>query len=131
MGIAAGMLDGIDCEGLKGALMARGAREISRLVRAMGGDELTVYGLSHLGDYQATLFSEFSHNRMYGERYIKGEKMTKLAEGVDTSAALVRLSEKLGVYLPISTAVYEIIFKEKPYMEVLTGLFDKDTKFEF
>ena len=131
MGIAAGMLDGIDCEGLKGALMARGAREISRLVRAMGGDELTVYGLSHLGDYQATLFSEFSHNRMYGERYIKGEKMTKLAEGVDTSAALVKLSEKLGVYLPISTAVYEIIFKEKPYMEVLTGLFDKDTKFEF
>ena len=131
MGIAAGMLDGIDCEGLKGALMARGAREISRLVRAMGGDELTVFGLSHLGDYQATLFSEFSHNRMYGERYIKGEKMTKLAEGVDTSAALVKLSEKLGVYLPISTAVYEIIFKEKPYMEVLTGLFDKDTKFEF
>jgi glycerol-3-phosphate dehydrogenase (NAD(P)+) len=131
MGIAAGMLDGIDCEGLKGALMARGAREISRLVKELGGEELTVYGLSHLGDYQATLFSEFSHNRMYGEKYIKGEKMSKLAEGVDTSAALVKLSDKLGVDLPISRAVYEIIFEEKPYNEVLGRLFDRDTKFEF
>ena len=131
MGIAAGMLDGYDCEGLKGALMARGAREISRLTKAMGGDELTAYGLSHLGDYQATLFSQFSHNRMYGERFIKGEKMTKLAEGVDTSTALVKLSDTYGVYLPISRAVHEILFAGSPPKEVLSGLFDKDTKFEF
>ncbi len=131
MGIAAGMLDGFDCAGLKGALMARGAREISRLVRAMGGEELTIYGLSHLGDYQATLFSEFSHNRMYGERFIRGEKMSKLAEGVDTSAALVKLSDEYGVYLPISRAVHDVLFKEIDPKTVLGGLFDKDTKFEF
>ena len=109
MGIAAGMLDGFDWPGLKGALMARGAREISRLVRAMGGNELTAYGLSHLGDYQATLFSEYSHNRLFGENYIKGIPMNKLAEGVDTAKALVRLSELYNVELPISKAVYNVL----------------------
>lgn len=131
MGIAAGMLDGFDCPGLKGALMARGAREISRLVRAMGGNELTVYGLSHLGDYQATLFSEFSHNRMFGENYIKGIPMTKLAEGVDTSKALVRLSELHGVELPISQAIYEVLFEHKDPKTTLEAMFERSTKFEF
>ncbi len=131
MGIAAGMLDGFDCPGLKGALMARGAREIARLVRAMGGNELTVYGLSHLGDYQATLFSEYSHNRMYGENYIKGIPMTKLAEGVDTSKALVRLSELHGVELPISQSIYQVLFEKKDPRSTLDGMFERTTKFEF
>ena len=56
VGIAAGMLDGLNCTSLKGALMARGTAELSRLVSALGGDKMTVYGLSHLGDYEATLF---------------------------------------------------------------------------
>lgn len=131
MGIAAGMLDGFDCPGLKGALMARGAREISRLVRAMGGNELTPYGLSHLGDYQATLFSEYSHNRLYGENYIKGIPMTKLAEGVDTSKAMRRLSESYGISLPICKAVYDILFEGISAEETLRGLFDRENKFEF
>ena len=54
MGIAAGMLDGLNYTSLKGALMARGTRELSRLIAAMGGQAMTVYGLSHLGDYEAT-----------------------------------------------------------------------------
>ena len=131
MGIAAGVLDGFDAPGMKGALMARGAREISRLVRAMGGNELTVYGLSHLGDYQATLFSEYSHNRMYGENYIRKIPMEKLAEGVDTSKALMKLADEYNVELPISTAIYQMIFEKKDPKETLDGLFDRTTKFEF
>ena len=50
MGIAAGALDVI-CPPLKGALMSRGAREVARLIKAMGGNELSAYGLAHLGDY--------------------------------------------------------------------------------
>ena len=61
MGIAAGVLDGGGFKSLKGALMARGAREVSRLIKAMGGNELSAYGLCHLGDYETTLFSEFSN----------------------------------------------------------------------
>ena len=62
MGIAAGMLDGGGYTTLKGPLMARGAREIARLIKAMGGNELSAYGLCHLGDYETTLFSEYSNN---------------------------------------------------------------------
>ena len=51
IGIAAGMLDGLGISSLKGALMARGAREVARLIKAMGGNELSAYGLCHLGDY--------------------------------------------------------------------------------
>lgn len=131
MGLAAGMLDGYDCPGLKGALMARGAREISRLVRAMGGNELTPYGLSHLGDYQATLFSEFSHNRLYGENFIRGIPMDKLAEGVETCKALMRLSESYGVELPICQAVYRILFEGASAEATLQGMFDRENKMEF
>ena len=60
IGIAAGMLDGLDLSSLKGALMSRGTSEIAKLIVAMGGKASTVYGLCHLGDYEATLFSEHS-----------------------------------------------------------------------
>ena len=131
MGLAAGMLDGYDCPGLKGALMARGAREISRLVRAMGGNVLTPYGLSHLGDYQATLFSEYSHNRLYGENFVRGIPMEKLAEGVDTCKALVRLSEQYDVELPICRAVHRILFEGASPADTLQGMFDRENKLEF
>ena len=131
IGIAAGILDGYDMAGLKGALMARACREISNLVRKMGGNELTIYGLSHLGDYQATLFSEFSHNRMFGEKFVKGDKMTKLAEGVDTSKAMVKLGELYNVDLPICNAVKAIVIDGVKPEEMMTGLFGRENKFEF
>ncbi len=82
IGIAAGMLDGVGLSSLKGALMSRGTREISRLIEAMGGNPLSAYGLCHLGDYEATVFSQYSHNRRYGEMFVKGEKFGQLAEGI-------------------------------------------------
>ena len=88
IGIAAGMLDGYRLSSLKGALMSRGTREISRLIKAMGGNELSAYGLCHLGDYEATVFSKYSHNRMFGEKFILGEKYEHLAEGYYTVKAL-------------------------------------------
>ena len=109
MGIAAGLLDGMGYSSLKGALMARGAREISRLIKACGGNELSAYGLCHLGDYEATLFSKYSHNRMWGEAFAKGEKFDKLAEGVATSSALLSLANHVGVELPITKSVFDVI----------------------
>ncbi|WP_430510290.1 NAD(P)H-dependent glycerol-3-phosphate dehydrogenase [Gottfriedia solisilvae] len=131
MGIAAGMLDGLQYSSLKGSLMARGTREISRLVRAMGGNDITIYGLSHLGDYEATLFSEHSHNRKFGQAYAQCEKFEKLAEGVSTVKALKELSVKYDVELPISSALYEILFEEKDAKETLVNLLLRPVKFEF
>ncbi|MDF2634718.1 MAG: Glycerol-3-phosphate dehydrogenase, partial [Pelosinus sp.] len=131
MGIAAGMLDGLRYSSLKGALMARGTREISRLVRAMGGNDATIYGLSHLGDYEATLFSMYSHNRRFGQAFVSGEKFDKLAEGVSTVEALKYLAQQYEVELPICNAVYEIIFENKDAKEILLDLFLRPVKFEF
>ncbi|WP_270343971.1 NAD(P)H-dependent glycerol-3-phosphate dehydrogenase [Bacillus mobilis] len=131
MGIAAGMLDGLNYSSLKGSLMARGTRELSRLVTAMGGNDLTIYGLSHLGDYEATLFSLHSHNRKFGEAFVLGQKFDKLAEGVSTVKALKELSKQYDVELPISNALYEILFESKDAKDTLEELFLRPVKFEF
>ena len=78
IGIAAGMLDGMGLSSLKGALMSRGTREVSRLIAAMGGNGFSAYGLCHLGDYEATVFSQYSHNRRFGEMFVRGEPYTEL-----------------------------------------------------
>lgn len=131
IGIAAGMLDGLDLSTLKGALMSRGTREVARLIKAMGGNELSAYGLCHLGDYEATVFSQFSHNRRFGEAYIKKETFDKLAEGYYTVKAMLNLGKNYGVDLPICTAVYEILYREKDAKDVLNGLFTRSLKNEF
>ena len=131
IGIAAGMLDGTGCTSIKGALMARGTREVARLIKAAGGNELSAYGLCHLGDYEATLFSQWSHNRRYGEQYVQGKRFEKLAEGVMTSKAMVRLGRQLNVDLPITTAVYRILFENADTREELSALFMRSIKEEF
>lgn len=131
IGIAAGMLDGKNLSSLKGSLMARGAREISRLISAMGGNELSAYGLCHLGDYEATVFSKYSHNRRFGEAFITGESYTALAEGYYTVAALVRLELKYNIELPICHTVYEILYEGKEPTLALSSLFERSPKKEF
>lgn len=131
VGIAAGMIDGIGYTALKGALMARGTREISRLIKAMGGNEMSAFGLCHLGDYEATLFSKFSHNRRFGEMFVKGEKFDKLAEGVSTTKALIKLSEMYNVEMPIVNAVNQVINYNKDVKETISALFLREVKDEF
>lgn len=131
IGIAAGMLDGLGYSSLKGALMARGSREVSRLVMAMGGNERTVYGLSHIGDYEATLFSPFSHNRAFGEALVRHKSFTKLAEGVATAESLMVLAKQYDVDMPITEAVFMIVTRGEDPKTVLKNLFLRSTKHEF
>lgn len=131
IGIAAGFLDGLGLSSLKGALMSRGTREIARLIEAMGGNPISAYGLCHLGDYEATVFSKFSHNRAFGEDFVHGKPFTKLAEGYETVRALCGLSEKYGVELPICDAVYAVLYEQKDAREALEALFTRSIKKEF
>lgn len=130
IGIAAGMLDGMHYTSLKGALMARGTHELSRLIEALGGDKMTVYGLSHLGDYEATLFSPYSNNRCFGEDFVQNKPFNKLAEGVYTTQAILQLAEKYNVELPICSIVNEIIINHKNPKEELFNLFMRPLKAE-
>lgn len=131
IGIAAGMLDGLNKTALKGALMSRGTREIARMIREMGGNEITAYGLAHLGDYEATVFSPFSHNRKFGELFVRGENYGELAEGVATTKAMLRLGERYGVDLPICKAVDRVINRGEDPNRVLSDLFLRSIKMEF
>ena len=131
MGIVAGVLDGMHYASLKGPLMARGAREVARYIKALGGNEMSAYGLCHLGDYETTLFSPHSHNRRWGEAYVLGQPFEKLAEGVATARAVASAAAKLGVDMPITDAVNEMILHKTPPKELLATLFERDAKEEF
>ncbi len=131
IGIAAGFLDGVGLSSLKGALMARGTREVARLIGAKGGNEVSAYGLCHLGDYEATVFSKYSHNRQFGESFVKGEEFGQLAEGYYTVKALVNMGNELGIELPICNRVYEVLYEGKPVIQALDELFDRALTAEF
>ena len=131
VGIAAGLLDGMHLSPLKGALMSRGTREIARLIKALGGNELSAYGLCHLGDYEATVFSPFSHNRRFGEAFAKGEQFTDLAEGYYTVRALGFLAKKWNVDLPICHTVEDALYNQRPVKDALFSLFERSIKNEF
>ena len=131
IGIAAGFLDGMKLSTLTGALMSRGTREIARLIDALGGNELSAYGLCHLGDYEATVFSSHSHNRRFGEAFVCGEEFGELAEGYYTVRALTLLAKRHGVELPICQTVEDVLYNGIPVKIALPKLFERSLKNEF
>ena len=131
IGIAAGILDGLEWHGLKGALMARAPIEVGRFIKFFGGNPFSAYGLAHLGDYEATLFSKYSHNRTFGEKFARGEKFDKLAEGVATLKAVKIIADEKGIDMPISQALYQAIYEKGNIKEIINQMFERSLKREF
>lgn len=131
IGLAAGILDGLEWYGLKGALMARAPIEVGRLISHFNGNPHTAYGLAHLGDYEATLFSKHSHNRTFGEKFARGEDFGKLAEGVPTLKAVKLIADKEGLDMPICQALYKVIYEKADIKSTIRGMFNRDLKQEF
>lgn len=131
IGLAAGILDGLNWYGLKGALMARAPIEVGRFIKHFGGNPQTAYGLSHLGDYEATLFSKHSQNRTFGEMFVRGEKFEKLAEGVYTLKAVKEIADRENIDMPISQALYKVIYEKADLKETLKSMFSRELKQEF
>ncbi len=125
--IACGISDGLKYgDNTKAALITRGLAEISRLGIKMGADPLTFAGLAGMGDMIVTCTSKHSRNRRVGEEIGKGKSlkevlknMEMVAEGVWTTKSALKLADKLGVEMPITRAVYEILWEgEKPFEAV-------------
>lgn len=131
IGIAAGILDGLEWHGLKGALMARAPVEVGRFIGHFGGNPQTAYGLAHLGDYEATLFSPYSHNRTFGEKFARGETFNKMAEGVPTLKAVKQIADKEGIDMPICQALYNAVYEKADIKATIRAMFDRDLKREF
>lgn len=126
--VAAGILDGLGYgDNTKGALMTRGLAEISRLGVELGADPLTFAGLSGMGDLITTCISRYSRNRYLGEQIGRGKtleealsEMVMVAEGVNTTRSARELALKVAVEMPITQAMYEVLFeKKKPQQAVL------------
>jgi len=131
IGICAGILDGLGCASLKGALMARSIVEVGKFIEKCGGNKFSACGLSFVGDFEATLFSKHSNNRMFGELFIKGEKTEKNCEGFYTLKAVYEMGKNFKIDMPITNTLYEIIYNKISIKEGLDSLFGRDLKKEF
>ncbi|OGC36276.1 glycerol-3-phosphate dehydrogenase [candidate division WOR-1 bacterium RIFOXYB2_FULL_48_7] len=128
--IAAGLADGLALgDNAKAALLVRGMAEISRLGKALGAREETFAGLSGMGDLITTCSSQLSRNHRVGQALAQGKKLSAIlaetktvAEGVPTTVAALGLSRKLGVNMPISQEVYNVLYEEKDPYQALTAL---------
>lgn len=131
--IAAGISDGLGYgDNTKASLMTRGLAEMTRLGVALGAKARTFAGLSGVGDLIATCTSRFSRNRSAGERLAKGATLVEVsgdtqmvAEGIKTSAGICKLADKYQIELPISRAVYQVIYEGKNPYECVRELMER------
>ncbi len=136
--IAAGISDGIGYgDNAKAAIMARGMAEVQRLGVAMGARAETFAGLAGIGDLVVTCFSRHSRNRMLGEQVGRGisrqqaeTRMKMVAEGVRTTASVHALARRYNVEMPITEAVYAILFEDKRPADAVQELMTRSAKHE-
>lgn len=136
--IAAGISDGVGYgDNAKAAIITRGMAEISRLCIKLGGEAPTISGLAGIGDLVVTCLSRHSRNRYVGEEIGRGRsldevisQMNMIAEGVHSSRSVYELSRSVGVEMPITRAVHEMLFQQKPVQQAILDLMTRDPKQE-
>ena len=136
--IACGICDGLGYgTNTKAAILTRGLAEMATLGQALGTKTKTFFGLSSLGDLVTTCFSPSSRNRSVGEALGSGQSirsilssMKMVAEGVETVKATYQLSRKLKISMPITTEIYNIIYKGKKPSRAVNDLMNRQLKSE-
>ena len=138
MALAAGVSDGLGF-GLntRAALITRGLAEISRLGLALGAQAATFSGLAGMGDLVLTCTGDLSRNRTVGIALGQGKTldeilngMNMVAEGVKTTLSAYQLAEKVGVEVPITVQMYNILYQQKDPRQAVTDLLSRDLKAE-
>jgi glycerol-3-phosphate dehydrogenase (NAD(P)+) len=136
--IAAGILEGLGMgHNPRAALITRGLAEITRLGTALGASPLTFAGLAGMGDLILTTTGDLSRNRALGIALAQGETFEQyraahrsVAEGANTSKAGVALGARMGVELPITEKVCEVLFSGKPARDGIAELMARELKSE-
>ena len=136
--LAAGILDGLHAgDNAKAALVTRGLVEITRLGVAMGARAETFVGLAGVGDLVTTCISPVGRNRSAGERIGKGmpveqviSETTSVIEGIPTTRAVLELARRCEVEMPITQAVYDVLFDQKEPLAAITELMNRPLKSE-
>ncbi len=117
------------------SMVTRAVVEISRFGVKLGAKQETFWGLAGIGDLMLTCFGPLSRNFQLGERIAKGETLEQIekssamiAEGVETTKAVKQLADKLGIEMPITNQVYEILFNNKSPKVALKELMKRSLK---
>ncbi|MGB9690813.1 MAG: NAD(P)H-dependent glycerol-3-phosphate dehydrogenase [Candidatus Sumerlaeaceae bacterium] len=134
--IAAGACDGLGFgDNTKAALVTRGLAEITRAAVAVGASPQTLAGLAGLGDLIVTAMSRHSRNRLFGELLAKGRSVTDalqevgaVVEGYRTCSSAYALSQKLGIEMPITAAIYGVLYEGISIQDATAQLLDRDPK---
>ncbi|MFC1984641.1 NAD(P)H-dependent glycerol-3-phosphate dehydrogenase [Chloroflexota bacterium] len=116
--LGAGMVDGLGYgDNAKAAFITRGLTEVAALGVTLGANPLTLSGLAGLGDLIATCASPLSRNHYVGVELTKGrslkeitDSMAGVAEGVSTTASVWNLAQRLGLEMPITEKIYQILY---------------------
>ena len=136
--LGAGMADGLGYgDNAKAAFMTRGLTEMTALGVALGANPLTFSGLAGLGDLIATCTSPLSRNHYVGVELTNGrslkeitDSMTGVAEGVSTTIAARHLAQQLGVEMPITERIYQILYEGVDPHQAAAGLMEADARHE-
>jgi len=117
----------------RAALITRGLVEIARLGDAKGAQATTFYGLAGMGDLVLTCTGDLSRNRSVGIELGKGRKldeilnkMNMVAEGVKTTLSAYQLAARLGVSMPITEQMYQVLYQEKDPKQAVADLMTRD-----
>lgn len=136
--LAAGIVDGLGYgDNAKAALITRGLAEISRLGISLGAQPYTFSGLTGMGDLIVTCTSVHSRNWRAGNMLGKGatlntvlEEMGMVVEGVRTTKAAYQLATKQQVDMPITEALYSVLFEQVNPKEAVDILMHRTKKNE-
>jgi len=136
--LGAGIISGLGYgDNAKAGLVTRGLAEISRLGIELGADPLTFMGLSGVGDLIVTCTSVHSRNWRAGYQLGKGEKidsvlenMGMVVEGVSTTQAAYELAKEHAIEMPITEALYNVLYKDAEVKHVILNLMKREGKAE-
>lgn len=136
--LAAGMTDGLGYgDNAKAALITRGMVEIARLGMMLGANPMTFTGLTGMGDLIVTCTSVHSRNWRAGNAIGRGEKletvlenMGMVVEGVRATQAAYDLAETKQCELPITSALYHVLFDGHTPEEEVKKLMQRPQKNE-
>jgi glycerol-3-phosphate dehydrogenase (NAD(P)+) len=139
LAIAVGISDGLQLGyNARAALITRSLNELASLVLALGGKRETIYGLTGVGDLILTCTGDLSRNRQVGQELAKKRAITEIitslghvAEGVSTAREIQQIANRLGIDMPIVTAVYRIIYENAEIKSEVFKLLNRQPKAEF
>lgn len=138
LAIGTGIADGLGFgDNTRAALITRGLAEMARFASSVGARPETFYGLAGLGDLVVTATSHHSRNRLVGERIGRGETLAEIlpsmhmvAEGVYAVQVILDLARKREVEMPISEAVFRILYLGEPPEDQVPALMLRPPKHE-